>query len=86
VERRSQLPDRRTRQDAQAPAERRSKSRRKNRNFQGSPPAEAITIDMADEDIVLYWASELDVSADELKTVVQNVGPSVKAVRQHFGK
>jgi hypothetical protein len=86
VERRNHIPDRRKGQNPQAPGERRSKSRRKNRNFQGSPPAEAITIDMADEDAVLYWAAELDISADELKTVVRSVGSSVKAVRDHLGK
>lgn len=86
MERRRQVPDRRKGQDPQAPAERRSKSRRKNRNFQGSPPTGAITIDMADDDIVVYWATELEITADELKAAVQNVGPSVKAVREHLGK
>jgi hypothetical protein len=86
VERRSQVPDRRQGQDLQVPANRRSKSRRKNRKFQGSPPADAITIDVGDEDMVLYWAAELDVDADELKRVVRDAGPSVKAIRKHLGK
>lgn len=41
---------------------------------------------MADDDIVVYWATELEITADELKAAVQNVGPSVKAVREHLGK
>jgi hypothetical protein len=86
VERRSQIPDRRQGQDSQVPANRRSKSRRKNRKFQGSPPAEAITIDVADDDMVHYWATELEIGADELRNVIREVGPSVKAVREHLEK
>jgi hypothetical protein len=31
-------------------------------------------------------AEELGVSPDELKSAVQKVGPSAKAVREHLGK
>ena len=86
MERRGQVPDRRQGESLQTPAERRAKTRRRLRKFHGSPPADDLVIDLNDEDVVRYWATELDVSADELKSVVQNVGATVKAVREHFGK
>jgi hypothetical protein len=66
------------------PAERRSKLRRRTRKFFGSPPAERIRIDLGDEDVVRYWAEELGVSAEALKSAAQSVGPTVKALREHF--
>jgi hypothetical protein len=33
-----------------------------------------------------YWTKELGVSPDKLKSAVQQVGPSAKAVREHLGK
>ena len=32
------------------------------------------------------WSKSLGVSADEIKSAVQKVGPMVKDVRQHLGK
>jgi hypothetical protein len=86
LERRSEREERRKANDVPVPIERRFKLRRRLRNFFGMPPAEAMKIDPNDEDVVLYWAQELDVKADELKSAVQKVGPTVKAVREHFGK
>ena len=86
MERRNEREERRKASDVPVPNERRFKLRRRLRNFFGSPPAEAMRIDLNDEDVVLYWAQELDVKADELKSAVQKVGPTVKAVREHFGK
>ena len=67
-------------------AERRSKPRRRARKFFGSPPAEHNQIDLADDDVVRYWAEELAVSTESLKSAAQAVGPTVKALREHFGK
>ena len=88
VERRTQVQERRRTTGMPVSAERRSKPkpRRKLRNFQGSPPPDHILIDIADEDVVRYWAQELEVSEDELKSSLQKVGSTVKAVREHFGK
>jgi hypothetical protein len=38
------------------------------------------------EDYELLLTKELGVSPDELKSAVQKVGPSAKAVRKHLGK
>jgi hypothetical protein len=86
VERRGEVQERRQRQNVQLPAERRIKPRRKLRKLQGSPPGEAIVIDVADDDVVRYWAAELDLTADELKSLVQITGPSIKAVRERLRK
>jgi hypothetical protein len=45
-----------------------------------------MKIDLSDEDVVRYWAQELGVDVNELKSAAQKVGPTVKAVREHFGK
>jgi hypothetical protein len=86
VERRSEREERRKVAAVAVPAERRTKLRRRTRKFYGSPPAEEIGIDITDEDVVRYWAQELGVTADELRSAAQNVGASVKALREHFGK
>jgi hypothetical protein len=86
LERRSERDERRKTSDVPVPTERRFKLRRRLRRFFGSPPAEAMKIDLDDEVVVRYWAQELDVGADELKSAAEKVGPTVKAVREHFGK
>jgi hypothetical protein len=69
-----------------APAERRSKARRKQRKLVGSPPREAARIDVNEEYELHFWSKELGINPDELKAAVQKVGSSVKAVREHLGK
>ena len=86
MERRSRNVERRQEVAGQPPQERRLKSRRKLWKFEGSPTAEALVIDMSDEDVVRYWATELEVNADELRAAVQSVGPTVKAVREQLGR
>ena len=86
MERRSQVQERRTSTGVSVPAERRGKPRRKLRKFAGSPPASQIHIDVSDEDVVRYWAQELDVSAEDLKAIVGKAGPTVQAVREYLGK
>ena len=86
MERRSEREERRKITAVAVPAERRLKLRRRTRKFVGSPPAGQIGIDMTDEDVVRYWAQELDVTPDELRSAAQNVGATVKALREFFGK
>ncbi|MDB5924884.1 MAG: hypothetical protein JWN13_3820 [Betaproteobacteria bacterium] len=43
-------------------------------------------IDVHEDYELRYWTKELGVSPDELKSAVQKVGPSAKAVREHLGK
>ena len=43
-------------------------------------------IDVNEDYELRYWSKELGVSPDELKSAVQKVGPSTKAVREHLGK
>jgi hypothetical protein len=88
VERRSEREERRKLNGggAPVPSERRFKLRRRLRSFFGSPPAELAQIDLNDEDVVRYWAQELDVSADELKAAAQKAGPTVKALRDYLRK
>jgi hypothetical protein len=86
VERRSEREERRKVTAVGVPAERRAKPRRRTRKFFGSPPAEQIGIDMTDPEVVRYWAQELDVTPDALRSAAQKVGATVKALREHFGK
>ena len=86
MERRSDPEERRKATAVPIPDERRSKPRRRTRKFFGSPPADRVQIDMSDDDVVRYWAQELGVTPDELKSAEQKVGPTVKALREHFGK
>jgi hypothetical protein len=86
VERRSEPEERRKATAVPVPAERRFKPRRRTRKFFGSPPADRVQIDMGDDDVVGYWAQELGVTSDDLKSAAQKVGASVKALREHFGK
>jgi hypothetical protein len=45
-----------------------------------------VEIDMSDDDVARYWAQELGVTADELKSAAEKVGATVKALREHLGK
>jgi hypothetical protein len=86
VERRTEREERRQAGAVPVPTERRFKPRRRTRKFFGSPPADRVEIEMSDEDVVRYWAQELGVTADELKSAAEKVGATVKALREHFGK
>ena len=46
----------------------------------------APVIDAGDAAQRTYWATRLSVSADELSAAMEQVGPSVAAVRRHLGK
>ncbi len=83
MERRRQSEERRKGR-LSVPAEHRAKSRRKLRNFVGSPLPERHRINVSQEDEVSYWSQELGVSAEQLKSAVQNAGPSLKAVREYL--
>ena len=41
-------------------------------------------IDVANEDDLRYWSEKLGASGDELRRMVDQVGPRVKDVRQHL--
>ena len=43
-------------------------------------------IDVSEDYELRYWTKELGVSPEELRSAVQKVGPSAKAVREHLGK
>jgi hypothetical protein len=43
-------------------------------------------IDVNEDYELRYWTKELGVSPDVLKSAVQKVGPTAKAVREHLGK
>lgn len=46
----------------------------------------APVIDTTDDAMTNYWAARLNISPDDLAAAVQEVGPSVAAVRRHLGK
>ncbi|MDB5616187.1 DUF3606 domain-containing protein [Tardiphaga sp.] len=50
----------------------------------GGQPAQVI--DSADDTQRDYWAYRLSVSARELASAIDAVGPTVAAVRRHLGK
>ncbi|MBN9584591.1 MAG: serine hydroxymethyltransferase [Afipia sp. 62-7] len=43
-------------------------------------------IDTTDDSATSYWATKLNISPDDLAAAIQEVGPSVAAVRRHLGK
>ena len=86
MERRGKVQERRTASGLKMLAERRLKSRRRARKLVGSPPPSRSRIDVSEDDELRYWTKELGVSADELKSAVQKVGPMAKDVREHLGK
>lgn len=47
-------------------------------------PAKAIDLKKSWD--VNYWCEEFNLRAEELKEIVQNVGPSVHDVREHLAK
>jgi hypothetical protein len=50
----------------------------------GARPAPVI--DTTDDAATSYWATKLNVSPNDLAAAIQEVGPSVAAVRRHLGK
>ncbi|RYX98872.1 MAG: DUF3606 domain-containing protein [Bradyrhizobiaceae bacterium] len=44
------------------------------------------TIDSSDDTQRNYWAYRLGISADDLNSAIDAVGPSVAAVRRHLGR
>lgn len=49
----------------------------------GSPDRDRINL--SEDYEVQYWSKELQVSPERLRSIVEAVGPSVKAVREHLG-
>lgn len=49
----------------------------------GSPDRDRINL--SEDYEVQYWSKELQVSPERLRSVVEAVGPTVKAVREHLG-
>lgn len=47
------------------------------------PPAK---IDVTDDSATEYWAYRLNISTNELFSAIQEVGPSIAAVRRHLHK
>jgi hypothetical protein len=47
------------------------------------PPA---VIDSTDDQQRNYWAYRFGISSDDLASAIEEVGPSVAAVRRHLGK
>ena len=50
----------------------------------GSPDRDRINL--SEDYEVQYWTKELGVSEQELRDIVQAVGNTSKAVREHLGK
>ncbi len=50
----------------------------------GARPAPVI--DIQDDSSTAYWATKLNISPKDLAAAIQDVGPSVAAVRRHLGK
>jgi predicted nucleic acid-binding Zn ribbon protein len=50
----------------------------------GARPAPVI--DTTNDSATTYWATRLNVSSDDLAAAIQEVGPSVAAVRRYLGK
>ena len=50
----------------------------------GARPAPVI--DTTDDSATAYWAMRLSISPDDLAAAIEEVGPSVAAVRRHLGK
>lgn len=48
--------------------------------------APAPVIDTTDDAMTAYWAARLSVSPEHLAAAVQEVGPSVAAVRRYFAR
>ena len=44
------------------------------------------TIDTQDDKATAYWAGRLNVSSEDLFAAIQEVGPSVAAIRRHLNK
>ncbi len=44
------------------------------------------TIDTQDDNATAYWAGRLNVSSEDLFAAIQEVGPSVAAIRRYLNK
>lgn len=44
------------------------------------------TIDTQDDEATAYWAGRFNVSSEDLFAAIQEVGPSVAAIRRHLNK
>lgn len=53
------------------------------KNNTGSPDRDRINL--SEDYEVQYWSKEFQVSPERLRSVVEAVGPTVKAVREHLG-
>jgi hypothetical protein len=49
----------------------------------GSPDRDRINL--GEDYEVQYWSKELRITPEKLRSVVEAVGPSAKAVREHLG-
>ncbi|AXA84456.1 DUF3606 domain-containing protein [Lysobacter oculi] len=55
-----------------------------NKSKSGSPDRDRINL--REDYEVQYWTKELGISEKELRDVIQAVGNTSKAVREHLGK
>lgn len=55
-----------------------------NKSKTGSPDRDRINL--SEDYEVQYWTKELGISEKELRDVIQEVGNTSKAVREHLGK
>lgn len=55
-----------------------------NKSKTGSPDRDRINL--SEDYEVQYWTKELGISEKELRDVIQAVGNTSKAVREHLGK
>ena len=55
-----------------------------NKSKTGSPDRDRINL--SEDYEVQYWTKELGISEKELRDVIQAVGDTSKAVREHLGK
>ena len=55
-----------------------------NKSKTGSPDRDRINL--SEDYEVQYWTKELGISEKELRDVIQAVGNTSKAVREHVGK
>lgn len=52
----------------------------------GSAGNNARPINLDDPEVVTYWCEELSLTPEELKNIVEEVGPSIEAVRQYLAR
>ena len=49
-------------------------------------PADSSRINISEDYEIAYWTDALGVSKEKLEDAVKQVGPSVKAVKEHLNK